>query len=237
MLVVNVAAIEAMTPCSMSLQISQIGDRCLNMLSATLAQILSNIVPLATSSIFCLNIAKYCSQRSSPLCTLIYLCLLLTCALCKASTIPCVLYVYNYTIQIQIQLVYVSAGRGIRIHPLHTPPKVPWDKQHQVDQLFPQPITKRGRYVILKNTPLFPLTKQGWGYISHMGLFIQKSIYNKFMTTSLQLATLYDKQGQNKAELCEDKKEDKLSNDHQKQQRTTLRTIQTQSTKTKKKIN
>ena len=49
-----------------------------------------------------------------------------------------------------------------------------------------------------------------------MGLFIQKSIYNKFMTTSLQLATLYDKQGQNKAEPCGDKKEDKLSNDHQK---------------------
>ena len=34
---VNVAAIEAMTPSSMSLQISQIGGRCLNMLSAILA--------------------------------------------------------------------------------------------------------------------------------------------------------------------------------------------------------
>ena len=34
---VNVEAIEAMTPSSMSLQISQIGGRCLNMLSAILA--------------------------------------------------------------------------------------------------------------------------------------------------------------------------------------------------------
>ena len=92
-----------------------------------------------------LNIAKYCSlsnlfdivskyrqilflRRGSPLCTPIYLCLLLTCALCGASTIPCALYVYNYTIQIQIQRVYVFAGRGIRIHPPHTSPKVPWDK-------------------------------------------------------------------------------------------------------------
>ena len=58
---VNVAAIEATTPPSMSLQISQIVRcrRCLNM--------------------FCPNIAKYCySPRNIPLCTPIYLCPLLT---------------------------------------------------------------------------------------------------------------------------------------------------------------